>query len=225
MTNKPVDPKQQVSSEAQLLINRRQLLHIGTMSSFLSLTAGCTSSSVPSVTHDDKNRQREYSLSFSTPPRSTLPPIPGTLIVSKIELASPYHRRDIHYQREPFEIAAYALSSWADTPAKMLNNSLVSSLTRAGIFQAVAPISAPVSGDYRLDTQMTKLLHDFTAKPSKFVIALSAQIYDLQKGKIAAQTEIEEAVPALTESATGGVVAANAAMQKITNKLVAFLNQ
>lgn len=195
-------------------LNRRQLL-LGTSCATGLLLSGCVSTG-------SQEAQQQYSIAFDSRQRFSQPRR-GTLIVSPIKIASPFHRKAIYYQSAQYQVAPFAYNQWADSPEKMLDNSLVSVLSRANVFSTVAPISAPISGDYRLDIQINRFIQDFTATPSVFVIDAAVQLYDINRDRAAGQAQFSSRQVAKQDNAASGVQAANQAMAEITDQLIRFL--
>lgn len=199
----------------------QQLARIVSITSLtLALAAGCTTMNQSGQT------KQEYSLTLDYQPDSMASSVSkeGTLVVSPIQIASPYHRKLIYYQEQPYKLSAFAYNEWADIPEKMLDEQLISMLTRANTFDSVAPISAPIAGDYRLDVQITRMMQDFTSTPSTFVIDASAQLYDINNDKLSAQTQLNATVKTTEDTPEAGVVAANQALGQISQSLVRFLS-
>jgi len=81
---------------------------------------------------------------------------------------------------------------------------------------------ARFSADLRLDTELVRLQHEFTDKPSRVRLTVRAQLVDLKKQRVIALREIEEVEPAAADNAYAGVAAANRALQRALVRLVEF---
>ncbi|WP_435628482.1 ABC-type transport auxiliary lipoprotein family protein [Candidatus Ferrigenium straubiae] len=124
--------------------------------------------------------------------------------------------------RQPHKLEVYSRNRWADTPTRMLAPLLVQALERSGAFHAVVQTPSPVSAALRLDTELIRLQQDFSIKPSRVQITLSAQLIDTGTRRIIASAEFDETENAESEDAYGGVRAANRALERLLARLVAF---
>ena len=144
-----------------------------------------------------------------------------------IEVATPrawpgFDTTDIAYQRGPHELERYAVNRWIDTPPRMLAPLLVRALEDSGAFRAVVqpPLTAPA--DYRLDTEIVRLVQDFAAHPSNVLITVRAQVTDLRARRVVASRVFEDTEAAATENAAGAAAAANVALARILSRIVGF---
>lgn len=128
----------------------------------------------------------------------------------------------IAYVRQAHKLDYYAKSRWADTPSRMLAPLLLQAVERSGGFRAVVRTGNPLAADLRLDTEWIRLQHDFTSGPSRVLLTLRAQIYDLKTRKLLAVREFETTESAASNDAYGGVVAANRALERVLAQLADF---
>ena len=133
-----------------------------------------------------------------------------------------FDTEQIAYVRKPYELDYFTASRWADTPARMLAPLLARALERTGGFRAVVALLSTVGADYRLDTEILRLRQNFAVQPSRSELTLRAQLVDLRNRRVVASRVFEETENAPSEDAFGGVVAANAALQRALGKLAAF---
>ena len=134
-----------------------------------------------------------------------------TLLIAPTRAAAGFDSPRIIYTREPHVIAYFAHSEWVDTPARMLGALLVTAMERNGAFRAVSVTSSAASGDVRLDTELVRLQHEFQTLPSQ-----------VRTRRVVASREIDSVVPSASQDPYGGVVAANAAVQRALQELSAF---
>ncbi|HJV27915.1 MAG TPA: ABC-type transport auxiliary lipoprotein family protein [Aromatoleum sp.] len=146
-----------------------------------------------------------------------------TLIVNPPHAASGFDSQRIIYVREPHKLEYFARSEWVDTPARMLAPLIVSAVeTRGGAFRAVLLTPSAATGDLRLDTEITRLQHDFTSQPSRVRFTLRANLVDNRSRRVLALHEFDETVAAASETPYGGVIAANLAVQTVLEQLARF---
>jgi len=144
------------------------------------------------------------------------------LVVRPPHAAAGYDSQRILYQREAHKLEYFAHSEWVDTPARMLTPLLVSALERSGAFRAVALTPSSAAGDIRLDTEVLRLQHDFTTRPSRVRFAVRATLVDERTRRVLAWREFESEAPAGSDDPAGGVAAANLAVQSALADLAAF---
>jgi cholesterol transport system auxiliary component len=144
-----------------------------------------------------------------------------------VEVAAPrawpgFDTPQMAYVRQPYEIEYFAASRWADTPARMLAPLLARALEQTGSFRAVVQPPTAAPADFRLDTEVVRLQQSFAGRPSRAELALRAQLTDLRGKRIVATRVFEDAENAASEDAGGGVVAANAALQRVLEQVADF---
>jgi cholesterol transport system auxiliary component len=128
------------------------------------------------------------------------------------------------YLLRPYEVSYYAFNQWADAPARMLQRILVENLDKTGLWSAVLQSPGAVPAQYRLDTDNLILEQQFSSRPSRVRLALRAQIVDTKNQSILATRYFELFEIAPTDDPYGGVQAANHAVAKLLNEIVAWLD-
>lgn len=158
--------------------------------------------------------------------RPPLPP-PAQRREIAIEVAAPrawpgFDTADIVYVRGPYELERFALNRWVDTPAHMLAPLVVRALEDTGSFRAVVQPPGAAPADFRLDTEIVRVVQDFRTRPSRTEIAVRAQITDLGTRRVIATRVFEDSEAAPSENAAGGVAAANAALTRMLGEIARF---
>ena len=144
------------------------------------------------------------------------------LTVTPTRAAAGFDSQRIIYLRAPHQLAYFAQSEWVEPPARMLVPLLVESLERGPAFRAVVQTGGSASADYRLDTELLRLQHDFQTRPSRVLLELRATLVDDKTRRVLAVRQFSTQVAASTEDAYGGVVAANSAVQQMLGELAGF---
>jgi cholesterol transport system auxiliary component len=126
------------------------------------------------------------------------------------------------YVRQPYDLDYYANHRWADTPARMLGPLLASALEQAGSFRAVVQMPTAVLADLRVETELIRLRQNFATSPSRAEIVVRVQVIEVRGRRILGSQVFEESEPARSEDAHGGVVAANAALSRLLQRVVAY---
>ena len=144
-----------------------------------------------------------------------------------IEVAPPrawpgFDTPQMAYVRQPYELDYFATHRWADTPPRMIGPLLVRALEQTESFRSVVEVSNAVPADWRLDTEIVRLQQDFTTRPSRVELTLRAQLTDVRGRRVVASTVFEEVEVAPSENAAGGVIAANAALQRMLARIADF---
>ena len=89
-----------------------------------------------------------------------------TLIITMPKAAPGYDTRRMMYTRAPYQLEYFARSEWIDAPAEMLRPLMISVIEKTGAFNAVLEKQNQVASDIRLESEVIKLVQDFSTKPS-----------------------------------------------------------
>ncbi len=144
-----------------------------------------------------------------------------------VEIAAPrawpgFDTPQMAYVREPHALDYFTKSQWADTPPRMLGPLLVQALEQGASFRAVVQSPSVVPADLRVDSELVRLQQNFATRPSRVELTLRVQLIDVRAKRVLAIRLFDETENAPTEDAHGGVVAANAALQRLLEKFVDF---
>lgn len=150
---------------------------------------------------------------------------PYTLIVNETRAADGFNSQRIIYVRQPHKLEYFAHSEWVDSPAGMISSLVVGALAKSGAFRAVVSSPGSASGELRLETEVLVLQQEFSSQPSQVRFALRAYIAENGTRTVVATRDFEALIPAPSDDPYGGVLAANAAVQKVLGELVAFCAQ
>ncbi len=145
-----------------------------------------------------------------------------TLIVNRPHASAGFDSPRIIYVRENHKLEYFAHSEWVDPPARMLAPLLVSALQNTGAFRAVLLTPSSAAADLRLDTEIIRLQHEFEVQPSRVRFTLRAYLVEDKTRRVLAWREFDLSVPAASDGPYGGVVAANAAVRTVLERLAAF---
>ncbi|MEO8125196.1 MAG: ABC-type transport auxiliary lipoprotein family protein [Burkholderiales bacterium] len=191
----------------------------------LGLFGGCTASLLPKP----PQQPALYALNDTAPAKLVAPAQRAAAAVSKPTLlvnppraAAGFDTRHIVYLRQANQIEYFADSQWVDTPAQMLAPLIARAIERSGAFNAVLLAPTAAAGEMRLDTEVIRLQQDFGMAPSQVRFTLRAVLLDSRTRRVIAVREFDASVPAATEDATGGVAAANLAVQRVLDELAGF---
>jgi len=190
------------------------------IAAFLTLTSACATLEPPS--------DGIHGIFLLEAFPSTAVPGPGTDVV--VGVSTPRTRAGFDtarmaFQRRPHEIGYFGRNVWADTPARMLAPLVVRSLQRSGAFRGVVALPHVAAVDRRLDLEVTRLLQDFSTKPSQVRFTLRAQLVDPATRRILATQEFDEVETAPTDDPYGGVMGANRILERLLGKVTEFTSQ
>ena len=129
----------------------------------------------------------------------------------------------IAYVERPYSIDYYSRGEWADAPARMIGPLVARALDRSGAFAAVVEAPTSVQSTLRVDLELVRLQQDFTVAPSRADLAIRAQVVDVRARRVLATLLVEETEPAAAQDAYGGVAAANAALGRAIERIVALV--
>jgi ABC-type uncharacterized transport system auxiliary subunit len=104
---------------------------------------------------------------------------PITLMVSRITASHLYHDDRLVYGSGPVQLGTYDYDRWAETPADMVQDLLISTLRRSGQYASVARVASSVHGDYVLRGHLNEMYGvDQPALVARF--SLELELYDPQ---------------------------------------------
>ena len=150
-------------------------------------------------------------------PNNKLP----TLIITMPKASPGFDTRRMMYTRAPHQLEYFARNEWIDTPAQMLRPLMISAIEITGAFNAVLAKQSVVS-DLRLESEVIKLVQDFSTKPSQVQFTLKVSFIDSATQQVIATQEFNERVNANSDNPNGGVLAANVAINLALDKLSVF---
>jgi cholesterol transport system auxiliary component len=186
----------------------------------LFATEGCSvlkpvSTTATSYYSLDQVNQASLALVSSFKPRPTL-------IINPPSAAAGFGSSRIIYLRQPHKIEYFAHSEWVESPARMLAPLLVASLQGSGVFRAVVLTPSAVAADWRLNTEIIRLQHEFVGARSRVRFTLRAHFIDEKTRGIIAIREFDMSSDAASADPYGGVTAANLIVAAVLRDLSLF---
>ncbi|HBC58146.1 MAG TPA: hypothetical protein DCZ03_13370 [Gammaproteobacteria bacterium] len=125
-----------------------------------------------------------------------------------------FESRHIVYQRTAHRLEHYTQSEWVARPTEMLGPLLVRSLEQTGYFDSVIEAPSNMATDYRLETELIRLIQVFDNEHAYIHLVLRMHLLDMEKKKIVTSQLIDIKKPSPTLDAIGGVKATNAAIKE-----------
>ena len=145
-----------------------------------------------------------------------------TLLVSTLAARPGFDTRRMIYTKRPHEIEHFSQSQWVDSPARMMTPLLVQALESSAKYRAVVGTRSAAVSDLQLDTEIIRLQHEFTTKPSQVHLTVRAQLTDIQGKRIIASREFNITEPSGSEDPYGGVLATNRAIKILLQQITDF---
>jgi cholesterol transport system auxiliary component len=144
------------------------------------------------------------------------------LKISTPDAAPAYASSRMAYIEQPYRIDYFARNEWTDPPSRMLKTLLTQQLANCGLFRFVFSDSAGVDETLRLDSELIELVQAFDAASSQVRVTIRFDLVDVAQRTILFSDAISASEPA-TRDPYAGVVAANAAVQRVLDQLTAKL--
>jgi len=145
-----------------------------------------------------------------------------TILVNQPRANAIYNNPRMIYIPACYQIQYFAQNRWADTPTQMLQSLIINSLQHTGYFQAIINTPSTTYYDWVLNTQLLSFQQEFISVPSRFRIAMRAQLIDARSRHVIATQDFVVIQAAAHDDPYGGALAANLAAQKILNEINCF---
>ncbi len=185
------------------------------------LLAGCS----PFETRPQVAETAQYLLEWRPEQERPARPERPVIQVSAPRAAAGFGTADMLYIDRPHRLERFARHRWVDPPARMLEPLLVRALEASGLFAAVGTPGVPIQSDLRLDSELLYLQLRVDGGRQTLQLALRASLIAVADGRLLGSTNID--LEEVSDEATpyGGVQAANRAVSRLMERLVAFLRR
>jgi len=187
----------------------------------LFLLAGCSLAPIksPPVSYYQLDSR------YATVPTTSRHAVNYTLLVSEPVADPGYQTNAMIYIEKPYQLRSFSYNRWVSPPANMLLSVLSNRLRQMNYFKAV--MMPPFGGttEYRLDTQIIAFQQEFLQPTSEFHIILQATLVNNRTNKIIASRRFEKIVSSQSNDSYGGVLAANKAVDNITDSIARFITR
>ena len=142
-----------------------------------------------------------------------------SLAVSPPRARAGFDGAQMAYMTKVYELAYFAAHRWADAPARMLAPLMAQALESTGCWRAVVQAPSAAAAELRLDSELVRLVQDFTAKPSRVRLTLRVELIDAASRRVLVARELDEVETAASDDPYGGVAAANRALARLLGRL------
>lgn len=146
----------------------------------------------------------------------------STILVNQPRANALYNSPRMIYIPACYQIQYFAQNRWADRPTQMLQSLLINSLQHTGYFQAIINTPSTTYYDWVLNTQLLSFQQEFITFPSRFRIAIRAQLIDARSRHVVATENFVVVQTTTQDDPYGGALAANLAVQKILDEINCF---
>ena len=145
-----------------------------------------------------------------------------TLLVTTPGARPGHDSRRMVYTKRPHELEFFTQNQWVESPARMLAPLLVQALEHSAKYRAVVTSRSAATADLQLDTEIIRLQHDFTTRPSQVHLTVRAQLTSLQGKRVLASREFNITEASSSEDPYGGVLATNRAVKILLQQITDF---
>jgi cholesterol transport system auxiliary component len=129
------------------------------------------------------------------------------------------------YTEQANRLDYFAYHEWVDTPARMLARLEAQGLDASGLFGAVLSGSPEIRTDLRLDSEMIRLLQEFTGSGNTLALDIKVTLVDVKSRSLLGSKRFSYSEAASKANPEAGVAAANRATDTFLADLLAFLEE
>jgi cholesterol transport system auxiliary component len=133
--------------------------------------------------------------------------------------------KKFYYLRDTAQIGSYLYSRWADTPASMIDRSLISSLENRHLFTTLLPVTSSGYADVTLESDLHAFYHRFQKNgSSEGYIDITYRYVESKSKKVIASKRFVIIAPSLSADAAGGVNALSDGTKELTDQCILWLS-
>ena len=129
------------------------------------------------------------------------------------------------YTEQADRLDYFAYHEWVDTPARMLAHLEAQGLDASGLFGAVLSGSPEIRTDLRLDSELTRLLQEFTGSGNALALDIKVTLVDVKSRSLLGSKRFSYSQATSKANPEAGVAAANQAIDAFLADLLAFLEE
>jgi ABC-type uncharacterized transport system auxiliary subunit len=124
-----------------------RIKQIALVALFAGISAGCGAS----------RPYKYYELDVAAPAAAQATPYPITILVGRVGTPQLYRDSRIVYGTGPVQLGVHEYHRWAQMPADMIQQALISALRGTGQYRSVTPVGSSARGDYVVRSQLYAL--------------------------------------------------------------------
>lgn len=132
--------------------------------------------------------------------------------------------KELFYLHDTGQTGAYLYSRWADTPASMIDRSLISSLQNRALFNALLPNGSNANADLILESNLHAFYHRFSTNgTNEGFIDITYRLIEAKNKQTVASKRFIVTVPSQSADAKGGADALNLAARNLGRETIQWL--
>lgn len=188
------------------------------LSAFLALLlVGCTSI---------RPTMHEYTILPSyTKPIEASNPFNATLKLSSTKSMASLSSTQLYYLKDSILMDAYLYSRWSDSPSRMIDRAIYSSLQNQQLFETLIPATSSATADLTLESDLHAFYHRFLDDAhSEGFVDITYRLIDTKTKRPIASKRFIIIQPAPSADAQGGVSALNSATHTLSDQCTAWIN-
>jgi cholesterol transport system auxiliary component len=150
---------------------------------------------------------------------------PRTLLVAPTLTATFYDTQQIVFAPDAGTRAYYQLAAWTDRPGKRFDVLLLERLLARNAFAGIAATTSGTRGDLVLAASILDIYHDNAKQPGVARLRVAVELADRGGRALLARRTLEQKVPLAAENATAAVTAFDAAVGRMLDELLPWLER
>jgi cholesterol transport system auxiliary component len=150
---------------------------------------------------------------------------PRTLLVAPTATATFYDTQRIAFAPDAGTRAYYQLAAWTDRPGKRFDVLLLERLLARNAFAGIAATTSGTRGDLVLSASILDIYHDNARQPGVARLRVAVELADRSGRALLARRTFEQEEPLATQSAAAAVTAFDAAVARMLDELVPWLER
>ena len=151
--------------------------------------------------------------------------LPRTLVVAPTATATFYDTQRIAFSQASGTRAYYQLAAWTERPGKRFDVLLLDRLLARNAFAAIAATTSGTRGDLVLAASIDDVYHDNARQPGVARLRITVELADRSGRVLLARRTLVEEAPLAEENAAAAVTAFDAAVARVLDALVPWLER
>ena len=150
---------------------------------------------------------------------------PRTLLVAPTATATFYDTQRIAFAPDAGTRAYYQLAAWTDRPGKRFDVLVLERLLARNAFAGIAATTSGTRGELVLSASILDIYHDNARQPGVARLRITVELADRSGRALLARRTFEQEEPVATESAAAAVTAFDAAVARMLDELLPWLER
>jgi cholesterol transport system auxiliary component len=151
--------------------------------------------------------------------------LPRTLLVAPTATATFYDTQRIVFAQDAGTRAYYQLANWTERPGKRFDVLLLERLLARNAFAGIAATTSGTRGDLVLSASILDIYHDNAQQPGVVRLRIAVELADRNGRALLARRTLEQEEPLAAESAAAAVAAFDAAVARMLDELVPWVER